>query len=152
MRGNSYRCCLGGDPLYLTYDEFKSLGISDISEDNFKEAITKAEIQIDMVTNFFYANGLHDLQNDLISPKKHLNMRAKAFKKALGMIVCYAIETGVSSSNDAISGNVKSVSIGRTHLDTSGTASVTYGKSAVPNEAMALLFRWGFLYKGVDYR
>lgn len=126
--------------------------ISDISEENFKEAIPKAEIQIDMVTNFFYADGLHDLQNDLISSKKHLNMRAKAFKRALGMIICYAIETGVSSSNDAISGNVKSVSIGRTHLDTSGTASVTYGKTAVPNEAMALLFHWGFLHKGVDYR
>lgn len=128
------------------------MGISDISEENFKEAITKAEIQIDMVTNFFYADGLHDLQNDLTSPKKRLNMRAKAFKKALGIIICYAIETGVSSSNDAISGNVKSLSIGRTRLDASETASVTYGISAVPNEAMALLFRWGFLYKGVDYR
>ena len=138
--------------MYLTYDEFKALGISDMAEDNFKESITKAEIQIDMVTNFFYADGLHDLQSDLISPKKRLNMRAKAFKKALGMIICYAIETGVSNSNDAISGNVKSVSIGRTHLDTSGTASVTYGNSAVPNEAVALLFRWGFLYKGVDYK
>lgn len=128
------------------------MGISDISEDNFKEAIAKAEIQIDMVTNYFYADGLHDLQNDLISPKKFLNMRAKAFKKVLGIIICYAIETGVSSSNDAISGNIKSLSIGRTHLDTAGTASVTYGKSAVPNEAMALLFHWGLLYKGVDYR
>ncbi|MBF7103934.1 hypothetical protein I6H67_04795 [Pediococcus pentosaceus] len=138
--------------MYLTYDEFKSLEISDISEENFKETIAKAETQIDMVTNFFYANGLHDLQNDLISSNKRLNMRAKAFKKALGIIIYYAVETGVSSSNDAISGNVKSLSIGRTHLDTSGTASVTYGKSAVPNEAMALLFHWGFLYKGVDYR
>lgn len=128
------------------------MGISDISEENFNEAIAKAEIQIDMVTNYFYADGLYDLQSDLISPKKLLNMRAKAFKKALGLIICYAIETGVSSSNNAISGNVKSISIGRTHLDTSGTASVTYGKSAVPNEAMALLFHWGLLYKGVDYR
>lgn len=128
------------------------MGISDISEENFNEAITKAEIQIDMVTNYFYADGLHDLQNDLISTKKSLNMRAKAFKKALGIIVCYAIETGVSNSNDAISGNIKSISIGRTHLDASGTDSVTYGNSAVPNEAMALLFHWGFLYKGVDYR
>lgn len=128
------------------------MGISDISEENFNEAITKAETQIDMVTNYFYADGLHDLQNDLISPKKHLNMRARAFKKALGIIICYAIETGVSSSNDAISGNIKSLSIGRTHLDASGTDSVTYGKSSVPNEAMALLFHWGFLYKGVDYR
>lgn len=138
--------------MYLTYDEFKTLGISDISEENFKEAITKAEIQIDMVTNFFYADGLHDLQSDLISPKKRLNMRAKIFKRALGLIVCYAIETGVSSSNDAISGNIKSLSIGRTRLDTSGTDSVTYGNSAVPNEAVALLFHWGFLYKGVDYK
>ncbi|WP_270217226.1 hypothetical protein [Pediococcus pentosaceus] len=138
--------------MYLTYDEFKALGISDISEENFNKAITKAEIQIDMVTNFFYADGLHDLQNDLISPKKRLNMRAKAFKKALGIIICYAIETGVSSSNDAISGNIKSLSIGRTHLDTSGTDSATYGNSAVPNEAMALLFFWELLYKGVDYR
>lgn len=138
--------------MYLTYDEFKALGISDISEENFNEAITKAETQIDMVTNYFYADGLNDLQNDLISSKKYLNMRAKAFKKALGIIICYAIETGVSSSNDAISGNIKSLSIGRTHLDTAGTASVTYGNSAVPNEAMALLFHWGFLYKGVDYR
>lgn len=138
--------------MYLTYDEFRALEISDMSEEDFKKAVSKAEIQIDMVTNFFYANGLHDLQNDLISSKKCLNMRAKVFKRALGMIVCYAIETGVSNSNDAISGNIKSLSIGRTHLDTSGTASVTYGNSAVPNEAMALLFRWGFLYKGVDYR
>ena len=128
------------------------MGISDISEENFKEAITKAEIQIDMVTNFFYADGLHDLQNDLISSKKRLNMRAKAFKRALGITIYYAVETGVTNSNDAISGNVKSLSIGRTHLDTSGTSSVTYGKTAVPNEAMALLFHWGFLYKGVDYR
>lgn len=128
------------------------MGISDISEESFKEAITKAETQIDMVTNYFYADGLHDLQNDLISSKKRLNMRAKAFKKSLGIIICYAIETGVYNSNDAISGNIKSLSIGRTHLDASGTDSVTYGKSSVPNEAMALLFHWGFLYKGVDYR
>lgn len=138
--------------MYLTYDEFKTLGISDIPEGNFNEAIAKAEIQIDMVTNFFYADGLHDLQNDLISSKKYLNMRAEAFKRALGITIYYAIETGVSSSNDAISGNIKSLSIGRTHLDTSGTDSVTYGNSAVPNEAMALLFHWGLLYKGVDYR
>ena len=138
--------------MYLTYEEFKALGISDMSEEDFKKAIVKAEIQIDMITNFFYANGLHELQNDLISSKKSLNMRAKAFKKALGMIICYAIETGVSSSNDVISGNVKNISIGRTHLETDGTASATYGKSAVPNEAMALLFHWGFMYKGVDYR
>lgn len=138
--------------MYLTYDEFKALELSDVSEEDFKKAVSKAETQIDTVTNFFYADGLHDLQNDLISPKKHLNMRAKAFKRALGMIICYAIETGVSSSNDVISGNVKNISIGRTHLDTDGTASATYGKSAVPNEAMALLFHWGFLYKGVDYR
>ena len=138
--------------MYLTYDEFKALELSDMSEEDFEKAITKAEIQIDMVTNFFYANGLHDLQKDLISAKKRLNMRAKAFKRALGMIVCYAIETGISSYNDVISGNVKNISIGRTRLDTDGTASATYGKSAVPNEAMALLFHWGFLYKGVDYR
>lgn len=138
--------------MYLTYDEFKALELSDMSEENFKKAITKAEIQIDMVTNFFYANGLHDLQNDLSSPKKQLNMRAKAFKRALGMIICYAIETGVSNSNDMVSGNVKNITIGRTRLETDGTASATYGKTAVPNEAMALLFRWGFLYKGVDYR
>ena len=138
--------------MYLTYDEFKTLGISDMSEEDFKKAIVKAEIQIDMVTNFFYANGLNDLQNDLISSNKRLNMRAKVFKRALGLIICYAIETGVSSSNDVISGNVKNISIGRTHLDTDGTASATYGNSAVPNEAVALLFHWGFLYKGVDYR
>ncbi|MBF7130906.1 hypothetical protein [Pediococcus pentosaceus] len=138
--------------MYLTYEEFKNLKLSDTSEENFKEAISKAEIQIDMVTNYFYADGLHDLQSDLISSNKRLNMRAEAFKKALGIIVCYAIETGTSSSNDAISGNVKSISIGRTHLDTDDTASITYGKSAVPNEAMALLFHWGFMYKGVDYR
>ena len=123
-----------------------------MSEEDFKKAIVKAEIQIDMVTNFFYANGLNDLQNDLISSNKRLNMRAKVFKRALGLIICYAIETGVSSSNDVISGNVKNISIGRTHLDTDGTASATYGNSAVPNEAVALLFHWGFLYKGVDYR
>ncbi|MEE6669689.1 hypothetical protein [Pediococcus acidilactici] len=138
--------------MYLTYDEFKALGLSDMSEEDFEKAIIKAEIQIDMVTNFFYANGLHDLQNDLISSKKQLNMRAKAFKRALGMIICYAIETGVSNSNDMVSGNVKNITIGRTRLETDGTISATYGKSAVPNEAMALLFHWGFLYKGVDYK
>jgi hypothetical protein len=138
--------------LYLTFDEFIKLGFNNATVEEFDEELPKAIIQIDMVTNFFYADGLHDLQSDVDSSKKHLNMRARAFKNALGLIICYAIETGVSSSNDAISGNVKSLSIGRTHLDTSGTASVTFGKTAVPNEAMALLFRWGFMYKGVDYR
>lgn len=150
-------CCysyrrLGGDTLYLTFDDFTKLGFNNVNADEFADELSKAEVQIDMVTNYFYADGLHDLDDDLNSPKKYLKMRAKAFKRALGLIICYAIETGVSSSNDAISGNVKSISIGRTHLDTAGTASVTYGKSAAPNEAMALLFHWGFMYKGVDYR
>lgn len=138
--------------MYLTFDDFTKLGFNNVSADEFADELSKAEVQIDMVTNYFYADGLHDLDDDLNSPKKYLKMRAKAFKRALGLIICYAVATGVADSNSAISGDVKSLTIGRTQLDMSDTSSTTYGKSAVPNEVIALLIRWGFLYRGVDYR
>lgn len=137
---------------YLTYDEFKRIMTgTEISEGDFDKELPKAEIQIDSVTNYFYANGLHDLDKDAESKNKLCSRRALAFKKALALIVDYAISTGITDSNDAVSGNVKSVSIGRTSISTSD-ASATYGTTAVPNEAISILAYWGFMYRGVPYR
>lgn len=40
--------------MYLTYPEFTNILPDTLSEDTFKKLISKAEIQIDTVTNYFY--------------------------------------------------------------------------------------------------
>lgn len=137
---------------YLTYEEFKDImSGTEITETQFNEELPKAEIQIDAVTHYFYAGGLHDLNDDVKSNKKFRYRRASAFKQALCLIIDFAIQTGVTNSNDVVSGDVKSISIGRTHIETNG-ASATYGRTAVPDEAISILAYWGLMYRGVPYR
>lgn len=138
--------------MYLTYSEYKDLIGGLVVEDSFNKLLPKAVIQIDTVTNYFY--GMPDspsLDDETVSEYKWINGRAKAFKRALCMIIDYMDRNSVVDRSDLKDGAYSSIEIGRTHLQSasgSGSTSTSSGY-AVPDEAMDLLGRFGLRYRGV---
>lgn len=138
--------------MYLTYSEYKTLIGGSVVEDTFDKLLPKAVIQIDTVTNYFY--GMPDspsLDEETVSEYKWINGRAKAFKRALCMIIDYMERNSVVDRSDLNNGAYSSVEIGRTHLQSASSNGSTSTSSgyAVPDEAVDLLGRFGLRYGGV---
>lgn len=138
--------------MYLTYPEYSNILPDSLSEDAFKKLISKAEIQIDTVTNYFYGMpNSHVLSDDSVSDYPWLNARASAFKRAIAMTIDYMDSNNVTDSSDVKDGSYSSVEIGRTTLQYSngnGSSSKS-SEFAVPDEALVLLGRFGLRYGGV---
>jgi len=138
--------------MYLTYPEFTNILPYELSEDAFNKLISKAEIQIDTVTNYFYGMpNSHVLADDSVSDYSWLNARAIAFKRAIAITIDYMDSNSVTNSSDVKNGSYSSVEIGRTTLQSanSGGSSSTSSGFAVPDEALMLLGRFGLRYGGV---
>lgn len=137
--------------MYLTYPEYSAISNS-LDENAFKKLISKAEIQIDTVTNYFYGMpNSHVLADDSVSDYPWLNARASAFKRAISLTIDYMNSNSVTDSSDVKDGSYSSVEIGRTTLqysNGSGSSSKSSG-FAVPDEALVLLGRFGLRYGGV---
>lgn len=138
--------------MYLTYPEFTNILPNSVSEDSFKKLISKAEIQIDTVTNYFY--GMPNspvLSDDGASEYPWINARAKAFKRAIALTIDYMDRNSVTDSSDLNNDSYSSVEIGRTTLQSANSdgSSSTGSGFAIPDEALILLGRFGLRYGGV---
>ena len=139
--------------MYLTYSEYKAIGLSDIEEKDYVSVEMRAEIQIDSVTNFFYTDGDdHDLDIESASTYKYIKRRALAFKRAMAIIIDYMVRNDVLDSSDVADGGLTAIEMGETHLtagSSGGVASSSYNGLAVPKEALLLLGANGLRYGGV---
>ena len=127
---------------YLTLEEYKELGFAEIEE--FSELKVKAEMAVDLYTNYFYQN--NNLDDDF-PPRK------KAVKLAIANQIRYLNETGILTAEDKHS--LGSLSIGRTTVNygSSGTnpAKIEASKYNLALDTMNLLKSVGFGYRGVCY-
>ena len=127
---------------YLTLEEYKKLGFAEIEE--FSELKLKAEMAVDLFTNYFYH--CHKLEDDF-PPRKH------AVKLAIANQIRYLNETGILTAEDKHS--LGSVSIGRTTINYgdggSSPAKFEASKYNLALDTMNLLKSVGFGYRGVCY-
>lgn len=139
--------------MYLTYSEYKAIGLSDIEEKDYVSVEMRAEIQIDSVTNFFYTDGDdHNLNIESDSTYKYIKRRALAFKRAMAIVIDYMVRNDVLDSSDIADGGLTAIEMGETHLtasDSGGVTSSSYSGLAVPKEALLLLGANGLRYGGV---
>lgn len=127
---------------YLTLEEYKELGFAEIEE--FSELKLKAEMAVDLYTNYFYQN--NNLEDDF-PPRK------KAVKLAIANQIRYLNETGILTAEDKHS--LGSLSIGRTNINYGGSetspAKIEASKYNLALDTMNLLKSVGFGYRGVHY-
>ena len=113
---------------YLTLEEYKELGFAEIEE--FSELKLKAEMAVDLYTNYFYQN--NNLEDDFPQRKKAVKLATAEDKHSLG-----------------------SLSIGRTTVNygSSGSspAKIEASKYNLALDTMNLLKSVGFGYRGVCY-
>jgi hypothetical protein len=125
---------------YLTLEEFKDLGFAEIKD--FSDLRQRAEMAIDLFTNYFYQN--NNLEDD-IPPRK------KAVKLAIANQIRYLNESGILTAEDKVTFN--SVSIGRTTFNygNENNANQEASKFNLSLDTMNLLKSVGFGYRGVCY-
>lgn len=125
---------------YLTLEEFKELGFAEIKD--FSDLRQRAEMAIDLFTNYFYQN--NNLEDD-IPPRK------KAVKLAIANQIRYLNESGILTAEDKVTFN--SVSIGRTTFNygNENNANQEASKFNLSLDTMNLLKSVGFGYRGVCY-
>ena len=127
---------------YLTLEDYKKLGFAEIEE--FSELKLKAEMAVDLYTDYFYQN--NNLEDDF-PPRK------KAVKLAIANQIRYLNETGILTAEDKHS--LGSLSIGRTTVNYGGSGSnpakFEASKYNLALDTMNLLKSVGFGYRGVCY-
>ena len=125
---------------YLTLEEFKKLGFAEIND--FSDLRQRAEIAIDLFTNYFYQN--NNLEDD-IPPRK------EAVKLAIANQIRYLNESGILTAEDKLT--LDSVSIGRTTINYSGrnNSNPEANRYNLSLDTLNILKSVGFGYRGVCY-
>ncbi len=138
----------------MDYQTYQELGFTKLSQDEFNSVITDSELLLQQVTRNFYDPYFHSLKDDLNSDDAFLVYRAMQYEKAIAMQCEFEFESGLNSPVARADNDVKSVSIGRTTIqsDGSGIDAVTYGNSGVVRSAISMLVNTGLIYRGVDCR
>lgn len=138
----------------MDYQTYQELGFTKLSQDEFNSVITDSELLLQQVTRNFYDPYFHSLKDDLNSDDAFLVYRAMQYEKAIAMQCEFEFESGLNSPVARADNDVKSVSIGRTTIqsDGSGIDAVTYGDSGVVRTAISMLVNTGLMYRGVDSR
>lgn len=126
---------------YLTFEEYKKFGYTEIEESDYKQLINKACDLMDVQTRDFYNK--NDLETDI-------NMRKNKFKKALALQLEYMYQADATSTYEV--NTPQSWSIGRTSVSEASRYSNT-GKNEAPTiiseDAMGMLSGTGLLYRGL---
>ncbi|EOI54802.1 MULTISPECIES: hypothetical protein [Enterococcus] len=131
--------------MYLTHDEYTSLGFSKIAEAKVFDKLEQyAERQLNRVTGDFYMK--NSLSDDTFK------YRVDKFKIAMAVQIEYLNSVGVTSLSEILSASPASVSVGRMRIESGNTNAATVGRTMVATEAYNELIYTGLLYKGVDYR
>lgn len=138
----------------MDYQTYQELGFTKLSQDEFNSVITDSELLLQQVTRHFYDPYFHSLKDDLNSDDAFLVYRGMQYEKAIAMQCEFEFESGLNSPVARADNDVKSVSIGRTTIqsDGSGIDAVTYGDSGVVRTAISMLVNTGLMYRGVDSR
>lgn len=127
---------------YITLEDYKELGFAEV--DDFSDLRKRAEMAVDLYTNYFYQN--NNLEDDF-PPRK------KAVKLAIANQIRYLNETGILTAEDKHS--LGSLSIGRTTVNYgsngSSPAKIEASKYNLALDTMNLLKSVGFGYRGVCY-
>ena len=127
---------------YITLEDYKQLGFAEV--DDFSDLRQRAEMAVDLFTNYFYQN--NNLEDDF-PPRKH------AVKLAIANQIRYLNDTGILTAEDKHS--LGSVSIGRTTINHgdggSSSAKFEASKYNLALDTMNLLKSVGFGYRGVCY-
>ena len=127
---------------YITLEDYKQLGFAEV--DDFSDLRQRAEMAVDLFTNYFYQN--NNLEDDF-PPRKH------AVKLAIANQIRYLNDTGILTAEDKHS--LGSVSIGRTTINYgdggSSSAKFEASKYNLALDTMNLLKSVGFGYRGVCY-
>lgn len=123
---------------YLTYEEYKDFGFSEITETEFDRLIKKAGDAIDGVTRDFYQ--FLDLESDV-------KYRREKFKKAVAAQIEFFHEAGATTSYSL--NEPTNVTIGRTSMGGRSTATSDSKQPIVSDDAIRYLERTGLLYRGV---
>ncbi|AVK62459.1 hypothetical protein C5Z25_12130 [Lactobacillus sp. CBA3605] len=140
---------------YLTFDEYKALGFTRITDVNvFNQHEVAAETQLDITTQFFYNADLaaHSLSDELAGEQWQA-FRAKQFKRAVALQCEYFDELGADTPVGIANSDLSSVEIGRTHLQKNTNVSATnYGKTGLATGVAAILAQIGLMQRAVRYR
>lgn len=127
---------------YITLEDYKELGFAEV--DDFSDLRQRAEMAVDLYTNYFYQN--NNLEDDFPT-------RKRAVKLAIANQIRYLNETGILTAEDKHS--LGSLSIGRTTVNYGGSGSspakVEASKYNLALDTMNLLKSVGFGYRGVYY-
>lgn len=122
---------------YLTYEEYKEFGFSEIDETEFNQLLPRASDVLDSVTRYFYK------QNEL---DKDIEFRKVQFKKALAIQIEYFHDIGATTSHGI--NNPLSVQIGRTQVS-QGVANQQKSNNVVSEDVYMYLQGTGLLYRGI---
>ncbi|MFU0834091.1 MAG: TonB-dep-Rec domain-containing protein [Lactiplantibacillus plantarum] len=140
---------------YLTFEEYKGLGFSRITDEaTYVQHEVAAETQIDITTQFFYnadyaANSLVD---DLAGNQWQV-FRAKQFKRAVALQCDYFDEVGADTPVGIANQDLSSIEIGRTHVQANSNVNATnFGKTGLANGVVEILAQIGLMSRAVSYR
>lgn len=138
----------------MDYQTYTDLGFNKLKKEDFDSVIVDSEMLLEEVTRHFYDPYFHSLKDDLNSDDAFLVYRAMQYEKAIAMQCEFEFESGLNSPVARADNDVKSISIGRTTIqsDGSGIDAVTYGDSGVVRTAISMLVNTGLMYRGVDSR
>lgn len=126
---------------YLTYEEYKEFGYSDIKQDEFENLIQRACDYLDIQTRNFYQ--FNDLETDI-------DFRKTKFKKAVALQVEYMYQTGATTAfeiNTPQSWSVDGMSVSESsRYNASGTNE---SPSIISDDTLAMLSGTGLLFRGL---
>lgn len=127
--------------MYLTYNEYKKFGFTEIDESEFDKLLPKASDVLDSVTRGFYV--FNNLEDDV-------SFRRDKFKKAVACQIEYFYEMGATSSHGL--NEPSTVTIGRTTVSKGARGSTSQNEpqaNIVSNDVYMYLSGTGLLYRGI---
>lgn len=138
----------------MDFETYTKLGFKKLKQEEFDSVIDDSKLLIEEVTRHFYDPYFNSLETDLSSDDDFHIYRATQYEKAIALQCEFEFESGLNSPVARANDDVKSISIGRTSIQSNGagTALVTYGNSGVVKTAISMLTRTGLLYTGVGHR
>ena len=129
---------------YLTYDDYKAMGLNpELTEKEFERYYRHASATLDVETRHFYTK--HDFLTDN-------EWRKNQFKKALVAQIDYYIEAGAMTL-EGLNNEAQSVTVGRTSLSQTSNFNASGSnekKETISHEAIMFLTGTGLMYRGVS--
>ena len=127
---------------YLTYEEYKKFGFTEIDESEFNRLLRRASDVVDGITEHFYK--FNNISDDV-------PFRQEQFKKAVGAQIEYFHEVGATTF-EGINKTPQSFSVGRTSVSNASRynpSGKNESKSMVAEEVYFHLSGTGLLFRGV---